>query len=77
MRTSPDPVGEPSLLVVGVYRMGFELEAAGGGAALTLHIDYELPSRGVARWLGLVLGRTYARWCVRTMVRDAQRALQP
>ena len=77
MRTSPDPVGEPSLLVVGVYRMGFELEAAGGGAATTLRIGNQLPLRGVARCLGLMLGRTHARRFVRTMVRDAQRALQP
>ncbi|HOM14347.1 MAG TPA: SRPBCC family protein [Rubrivivax sp.] len=76
-RKAWETVGEPSLLVIGAYRMGFELEAAGGDAALMLRIDYQLPSRGVARWLGLVLGRAYARWCVRTMVRDAQRALQP
>lgn len=72
-----DTVGEPNLLVIGAYRMGFELETAGDGVVLTVCIDYELPSRGVARWLGFVLGRVYARWCVRTMVRDAQRALQP
>lgn len=68
-------VGEPSLLAVGAYRMGFELEADGDGVAV--RIDYELPSRGAARWLGRVLGRAYARWCVRTIVRDARRALQP
>lgn len=76
-RKAWETVGEPGLLVIGAYRMGFELEAAGDGTALTLRIDYQLPSRGVARWLGLMLGRAYARWCVRTMVRDAQRALQP
>lgn len=76
-RKAWETVGEPSLLVIGAYRVGFELEAAGGGAALTLRIDYQLPLRGVARCLGLMLGRAYARWCVRTMVRDAQRALQP
>jgi hypothetical protein len=77
-RKAWETVGEPSLLVIGPYRMGFELDtAADGGAALTLRIDYQLPARGVARWLGFMLGRAYARWCVRTMVRDAQRALQP
>lgn len=72
-----ETVGEPSLLVISAYRMGFELETAGGGVALTMRIDHEPPSHGVARWLGLTLGRAYARWCVRTMVRDAQRALPP
>ena len=70
-------VGEPSLLVIGAYRMGFEIEAAGSGATLTIRIDYQLPSRGIARWLGSMLGRAYARWCVQTMVRDAQSALPP
>ena len=72
-----ETVDEPSLLVIGAYRMGFELETAGGGVALTMRIDHEPPSHGVVRWLGLALGRAYARWCVRTMVRDAQRALRP
>jgi hypothetical protein len=72
-----ETIGEPKLLVIGAYRMGFELAAAGGAAEIMLRIDYRLPSRGFARWLGLMLGRAYARWCVQTMVRDAQRALQP
>ncbi|MCA0451423.1 MAG: SRPBCC family protein [Proteobacteria bacterium] len=71
-----ETIGEPRLLVIGPYRMGFEIETAGSGTALTLRIDYRLSSRRLARGLGLMLGRAYARWCVRTMVRDAQRALQ-
>jgi hypothetical protein len=35
--------------------------------------DLVLPARGVARGLGRVLAGTYARWCVRQMLRDAQR----
>lgn len=76
-------VGTPRLLVIGPYRMGFELVPAGGGAnaggsdggvTLTVFIDYELPERGPSRLLGLMFGHWYARWCTGRMVADAQAA---
>lgn len=63
-------VGSPRLLVIGAYRMGFEIDSAGERACrLTVFIDYELAESP----LGRALGRTYARWCTRQMVDDAQR----
>lgn len=68
-------VGQPRLVVIGPYRMGFELRAANGRAShLRVYIDYEIPERGAARFLGRLFGRSYAQWCVRQMVRDAQAA---
>lgn len=63
--------GQPRLLVIGRYQMGFELSPAATGTRLRVWIDYSLPSGLVGRWLGKRLGRVYADWCVTRMVRDA------
>ena len=63
-------VGVPRLVVVGSYEMGFDLSAVDGGSALRVWIDYELPQRGLGRFVP-ALGDAYARWCVQQMVRDA------
>ena len=66
-------VGVPRLVVVGSYEMGFDLSAVDEGSALRVWIDYELPPRGLGRFVP-ALGDAYARWCVEQMVRDAVRA---
>ncbi len=66
-----ETTGAPKLLVIGHYRMGFELSPQGNGSLLRVFIDYALPERGTARWLGRLFGRYYARWCTRQMVDDA------
>ena len=66
-------VGMPRLVVIGSYKMGFELTGAGAGSALKVWIDYDLPRRGLGR-LVPALGDAYARWCVKQMARDAVRA---
>jgi hypothetical protein len=63
--------GAPKLLVIGHYRMGFELSAYEGGSLLGVFIEYALPVRAPARWLGRLSGPYYARWCTRQMVDDA------
>ena len=75
-RKTWETLGEPQLLVIGPYRMGFVLRGGGGGGAsdLTVAIDYSLPARGVSRFLGRLFGRMYARWCVERMVADARTA---
>ena len=63
--------GAPRLLVIGHYRMGFELSSQGNGSMLRVFIEYALPERAPARWLGRLFGRYYASWCTRQMVDDA------
>ena len=65
--------GEPRLLVIGAYRMGFELSSAGATGA-RVWIDYDLPTRGIGRWFGALFAPWYARWCVRRMLNDARRS---
>ena len=63
----------PRLLVIGHYKMGFEIKPQKGGSLLRIFIDYELPENGIARWLGWLFGRFYARWCTKQMANDTAR----
>ncbi len=65
-----ETTGVPKLLVIGHYRMGFELSPQGDGSMLCVFIDYALPDRAPERWLGRMLGPYYARWCTQQMVID-------
>jgi len=62
---------DTDLLVIGAYELGFELRESGAATALRVFIDYDLPRKPVARLLGRVLGRTYAKWCTQKMASDA------
>lgn len=75
-RTAPrrkvwETIGQPRLLVIGHYRMGFEIAPRDGGSLLRVFIDYSLPEKGIARWLGILFGKFYARWCTKQMATDA------
>ncbi len=67
-------IGTPRMLVLDAYRMGYVLEPQVSASRLTVFIDYALPSRGLARWLGRMAGAAYARWCVTSMIEDAVRS---
>ena len=71
LRKTWETRGEPRLLVIGCYRMGFTIAAQGDRSRLLVFIDYQLPPRGFARALALLFGRTYAAWCTRRMATDA------
>lgn len=64
---------DPTLWVIGSYRMGFELRPQGPGTRLRVFIDYDLPAKGLNWLLGLVFGHAYATWCTGKMVADAKR----
>jgi hypothetical protein len=66
-----ETTGSPKLLVIDQYRMGFELSPLGNDSMLRVFIEYALPARAPARWMGCVLGGFYAKWCVKQMVDDA------
>lgn len=74
-RKTWETLGEPRLLVIGRYRMGFDLVPGDHGTQLRVWIDYSLPSAGTARWLGRVFGRLYADWCVRQMLQAAMQVV--
>lgn len=70
-------IGSPRLLIVGHYRMGFDIAALPGGSMLSVFIDYALPDSGLGRSLGKLLGGFYARWCTQQMVKGAARHFAP
>lgn len=74
LRKSWETLGETRLLVIGPYRMGFTLAPDAEMSQLRVWIDYDLPSGRWGRWLGKLLGRRYADWCVKRMAVDAARA---
>jgi len=74
MRKVWETVGLPRLLVIGPYRMGFEVTPRGSGSVLRVFIDYALPSPWPERWLGRLFGRYYAHWCTQRMANDVVRA---
>lgn len=68
-RKSWTTIGDPRLVVIGDYRISFEISPESGGSRLTVGIDYQLP-----RWRPALLARwaagRYADWCVGRMVGD-------
>ena len=66
-----ETTGAPKLLVIGPYRMGFEVTPQNTSSLLRILIDYALPGTPLARLAGLALGGFYARWCTQSMAKDA------
>jgi uncharacterized membrane protein len=69
-----ETVGDPRLLVIGPYRMGFELASFQAKTRVRVEISYRLPERGIPWVLGRLFGRAYATWCVTRMAEDARLA---
>ena len=65
--------GAPKLLIIGPYRMGFEIAPISNGSDLRVFIDFDLPQQGAGRILGMLFGPLYAHWCVQRMATDAAR----
>ncbi len=65
--------GTPRLLIIGAYRMGFEIAASGDICRLRVFIDYNPPLSLLAQIIAWVLAPVYARWCVNSMAKDAER----
>ena len=68
-----ETIGNPQLLDMAHYRMGFELTPQGDSTLVRVFIDYGLPTTAPASWLGRLLGGVYARWCTKQMADGAAR----
>jgi hypothetical protein len=66
----------PRLVVLGDCQMRFTLTRRDGDTNLLLSIDYNVPSRGLARVFGRALAAPYVRWCLRRMARDTRLAFE-
>jgi hypothetical protein len=68
-------IGAPWLLIMSSYEMRLAVEPL-SSPRLTISIAYELPAAWSWRCMAILLARSYARWCLRRMCRDAKRALE-
>jgi len=66
-----ETIGSPRLLVIGGYKMGFEIIPEQASSRLRVFIDYDLPQTIIGRFLGYLFAALYASWCVNSMVSDA------
>jgi hypothetical protein len=62
---------EPSLLVFGNYRLGFEIAPDDMGSRVRIFVDYDLPQTLLGRLFGPLGAPVYARWCVSRMIKEA------
>jgi hypothetical protein len=69
--------GTPRLLVIGQYRMGFEIRPGPGISQLRVFIDYALPEHWFSHAVGRLFGHFYARWCTRRIAEDAAAYFSP
>jgi hypothetical protein len=70
-------IGEPRLLIIASDEMRVAVEPQPPASSrLTISIVYELPRSGFWRIVGLVLARSYSRWCLRRMCRDTKHVLE-
>ncbi len=65
-----ETVGDVKLLIIGHYRMSFEVEPLDSHSLLRVSFDYNLPSSNV--WLGRLFGGSYAKWCVNQMIKGVR-----
>ena len=65
--------GTPNILIIGAYRMGFEIASAGQRSILRVFIEYDQPHTIAGRFLGRIFAPVYARWCVQRMAKDSMR----
>ena len=74
-RKAWETIGEPHLLVIGNYRMGFIIEATDSGSQLNVFIEYDEPPQPWTM-LARLLGPVYARWCTVSMAEGAAKRFQ-
>lgn len=63
-----ETIGEPKIIIMSHYVLGFQLQPTAGGTQATFVIDYEIPQHGLSKILGLLLSNWYAHWCLRMML---------
>lgn len=68
-----ETIGQPRLLIIGGYQMGFDITPRPDGSLFRVYIDYALPRSATGRLLGRLFGKFYAQWCTESMVNDAVR----
>ena len=61
-------IGEPKIIIIGHYEMGFKLTTIQRSTRLTIYISYELPKPLFGKFLGWLLSGWYSKWCLKKYV---------
>lgn len=69
--------GVPELIVMGDYRMGFDITPQASGSRLRVFIEHNDAPGWFGRLASAMLGPMYAKWCLRRIADDARRAPAP
>lgn len=69
-------IGDPQIIIMGNYVMGFFLKPILESTQLTFEIDYELPKPLFWSLVGRLLSPWYSRWCLSNMCNDAKATLE-
>lgn len=67
-----ETVRPPRLVVLGSYRLGFEIVPHGDGSDVEAFIDYDHPQGPLGGLLGRLGASTYARWCLDRILEEAE-----
>lgn len=70
-RKAWETVEPPRLVVLGPYRLGFEIVPRGDGSRVEAFIDYDHPQGAFGGLLGRVGASVYARWCLDRILEEA------
>lgn len=70
-------INNPRLLIIGNYRMGFDLADNSGKVQVRIYIDYELPKLHLLKPVVRFLAKAYARWCIEQMASGARKYFEP
>jgi hypothetical protein len=69
-------IGEPKIIIIGDYEMGFRLTPSHDGTRLKIYISYDLPKPLFGKILGWLLSGWYSKWCLNNMATDAKVGLE-
>lgn len=67
-----ETVQPPRLVILGSYRLGFEIVPHGDGSHVQAFIDYDHPPGTLRGLLGRIGASTYARWCLDRILEEAK-----
>lgn len=70
-----ETIGHPKVIVIGWFRMFLNLTPVDGKTSVTLGITYDRPKGLLGKLLCLLLGPWYAKWCLKKMLRDANKQI--
>jgi hypothetical protein len=68
--------GDVKIIIMGWYRMFWNLKPVEGGTLATIGIDYSAPREWYFKVLSFLFGGMYSRWCLNSMLRDTKKAFE-